>query len=130
MTETKIVEFTDLIVWQEGHKFVLMIYEVTKNFPREELFGLVSQMRRAAVSVTSNISEGFSRQSVKEKLQFYTTAAGSLSEVKNQLIISKDLQYMEKNKFSEIWNQSVSVHKLLNAFIKSVKVHDLHAPKY
>lgn len=72
----KIKSFTQLIVWQESHQLVLLIYEITKLFPKDELFGLISQMRRSAVSITSNIAEGFSRQSFKEKVQFYSIALG------------------------------------------------------
>src|SRR3989344_224377 len=86
----KIQSFTDLEVWRESHKLVLMVYKFTKNFPKNELFGLTSQLRRAVVSITSNIAEGFSRFSYKEKIQFYSIAFGSLTEVQNQLLISKD----------------------------------------
>ena len=78
-TYKQIKEFTDLIVWQKGHKLVLTVYLVTKKFPREELFGLSSQMRRAGVSITSNIAEGFGRKGFKEKIQFYYLAKGSLN---------------------------------------------------
>lgn len=77
----KIKSFTDLTVWKEAHELVLLIYSLTKDFPKEELFGLVTQIRRAVVSITSNIAEGFSRNSYKEKAQFYAMALGSLTEV-------------------------------------------------
>ena len=80
----KIREFTDLIVWQETHKLVLLVYKTTKYFPKEEVFALTSQMRRSAVSIPSNIAEGFGRHSYKEKVQFYYLAHGSLLELKNQ----------------------------------------------
>jgi len=67
MNNKNIKTFTDLVVWQEAHELVLAIYKITKNFPKEEMYGLVSQMRRAVISVTSNIAEGFSRRSYKEK---------------------------------------------------------------
>ena len=114
----KIKSFTDLIAWQEGHKLVLMVYEVTKTFPKEELFGLTNQMRRAVVSITSNIAEGFSRQSYKEKVQFYCLAQGSNTELQNQLLIAKDVSYLIETDFNNIANQSVKVHKLLNGLIK------------
>jgi len=117
----KIQSFTDLLVWQESHKLVLMIYQATKNFPKEELFGLTSQLRRAAVSITSNIAEGFSRQGYKEKLQFYYMALGSLTESQNQLLIAKDLNYLEQIEFNKIAEQSISVHKLLNGFVAKTK---------
>ena len=117
----KIQKFTDLLVWQESHKLVLMIYQATKNFPKEELFGLTSQLRRAAVSITSNIAEGFSRQGYKEKLQFYYMALGSLTESQNQLLIAKDLNYLEQIEFNKIAKQSISVHKLLNGFVAKTK---------
>lgn len=92
----KIKSFTDLNVWKEGHKLVLQVYKLTKEFPKEELFGLTNQIRRAAVSITSNIAEGFSRHSYKEKLQFYSTALGSLTE---STINSKRYRLYRKNRF-------------------------------
>lgn len=117
----KIKSFTDLFAWQEGHKLVLMIYKTTNNFPKEEIFGLISQIRRASVSITSNIAEGFSRQSYKEKVQFYSMAQGSLTELQSQLFIAKDIEYLKKNAFEEIYIQSTKLHKILNGLIKSSK---------
>ena len=117
----KIKSFTNLQVWQEAHKLVLMIYQITKKFPKEELFSLVNQIRRVAVSITSNIAEGFSRRSFKEKIQFYYIALGSLTELQNQLLIAKDLGYLSQEEFNNIAKQTISVHKLLNAFIKKSK---------
>src|SRR3989344_3686390 len=98
----KIKSFTDLNAWKEGHQLVLMIYKKTKLFPKEELFGLVSQMRRCVVSITSNLAEGFSRQSYKEKLQFYSMALGSVTELQNQLLVSRDVGYLSQQTFQEI----------------------------
>lgn len=114
----KIKSFTDLIAWKEGHNLVLLVYQVTKSFPREEQFGLSNQIRRAAVSITSNIAEGFSRSSYKEKAQFYSMALGSLTEVQNQLLIARDMQYLQKINFNNIANKSVEINKLLNGLIK------------
>lgn len=119
--KNKIKNFTNLDAWEEGHKLVLMIYNVTKSFPKEEMFGLVSQMRRCIVSVTSNIAEGFSRQSYKEKLQFYSIALGSVTELQNQLLVAKDVGYIAKEQFQDIAKQSVKVHKIINGLIKSSK---------
>jgi len=113
--------FTELKVWQEAHKFVLMVYKTTESFPSKENFGLTSQIRRAAVSITSNIAEGFERGSKKELIQFSIIARASLGEMQNQLLLAKDLGYLEKSDFDKLAKQSVVVHKLINAFIRSLK---------
>ncbi len=115
---TKIQSFTDLYAWQEGHKSVIMLYTVTKNFPKEEMFGLVSQMRRSAVSVTSNIAEGFSRNTIKDKIQFYCIAQGSLTEIQSQLFIARDVGYLNDEDFDKISKQTVIVHKLITGLKK------------
>lgn len=112
----KIKSFTDLEAWKEGHQ--LVFYIATKNFPKEELFGLTNQIRRAVVSVTSNISEGFSRQSLKEKIQFYSISLGSLTEVQNQTLIARDIKYLNKEDFNQIALQSILVSKLINGLVK------------
>lgn len=120
----KIRSFTDLNAWKEGHKLVLMIYEITKKFSKEEMFGLTNQLRRAAVSITSNIAEGFSRQSYKEKAHFYSTSLGSTTEVQNQILIAKDVKYINNNEFQKIAEQTIIVHKLINGLIKGSKNHN------
>ncbi len=119
--ENKIKTFRDLYSWSEGHKLVLMIYKITKTFPKNETFALVDQIIRAVVSITSNIAEGFGRHGIKEKIQFYYLAQASLSEVQNQIIIAKDVEYINDSLFNEIWNQTITVHKLLTGLIKSLK---------
>lgn len=91
------------------------------KFPKSEIYGLTSQMRRSAISVTSNIAEGFSRKGKKEKLQFYFMASGSLSELLNQVIIAKDVNYLNQKEFIALQNQTIESHKLLNALIRSTK---------
>lgn len=118
MAENTIKSFTDLRAWQEGHKLVLAIYDITKIFPKDERFGLTNQIQRAVVSITSNIAEGFSRNSSKEKIQFYAIARGSLTEVQNQLLIARDIKYIESKVFDSLANQSVLVSKILNGLIK------------
>ena len=118
--KTKIKSFTDLVAWQEGHKLVLLVYKETENFPEKEKFGLVSQMRRCVVSITSNISEGFSRNTNKDKYQFYSMAQGSLTELQNQLLIARDIGYLKKDKFQKIAEQTVTVNKLING-LKRIK---------
>ncbi len=119
--QEKIRAFTDLVTWQEGHALVLSIYRETSRFSRDELFGLTSQMRRSAVSITSNIAEGFGRRSMKEKLQFYFVARGSLIELYNQLIIAKDVGYLATNTFDQLEAMFNKVHKLLNGLITKTK---------
>jgi four helix bundle protein len=87
----RIVCFEQLQAWQEAHKPVLMVYQATKGFPGEEKFGLVSQMRQAAVSVPANIAEGFKRRGIQEKMRFYNISEGSLEELKYYFVLSKDL---------------------------------------
>ena len=128
ITDTKIRSFTQLNAWKEGYKLVMLIYKATKKFPTEERFGLTNQIQRAAVSVTSNVAEGFSRNSYKEKINFYYMALGSLTELQNQLLIARGLSYITKEIFSEIAEESIVVNKLLNGLIKSIKTkHSTHA---
>ncbi len=117
----KIRSFTDLIVWQEGHKLVILVYMTTKKFPREELYSLTDQMRRAVSSITANIAEGFGRQTYKEKLQYYFQAQGSLTELKNFILIAKDVGYLEENDFKKLADQSNLTHQLLQGFIKKTR---------
>lgn len=116
MSNKKIQSFTDLVVWQEAHRLVIMIYKVTKKFVREELFGLTSQICRSAVSVSSNIAEGFERKTYKDKSSFYTNGRGSL--LQNQLTISRDVGYLNKLKYGLLDDQTVTIHKLLNGLIR------------
>jgi len=116
----KIKNFTDLNAYKEAHKLVLIIYKFTAKFPKEERYGLIDQMHRAAISTTSNIAEGFSRNTIKDKCQFYTLAQGSLTELQSQLLISRDLSYLTKEDFNQIANQTVIVNKLING-LKRIK---------
>jgi len=117
----KIQKFTDLYTWQEGHKLVLIIYKETEKFPGRENYGITDQMRRAAVSITSNIAEGFSRKSSKEKNRFYCMAQASLVELQNQLIISRDVGYLSSDEFKIIIDQSITTNKLLSGLSKATK---------
>lgn len=119
--ETKIKNFTDLIAWQESHMLVKMIYEIIATFPTCERFGLSDQLRRAAISITSNIAEGFSRQTLKEKIQFYYISLGSLSEVQNQIILSEDLGYINNEIKERIMEQSVFAQKLINGMVRALR---------
>ena len=120
-TTSKIKEFTDLLAWQEGHKLVILIYKTTNTFPRQEIYSLIDQMRRAATSITSNIAEGFGRQGYKEKIQFYYLAQGSLVELKNQLLIAKDVGYLSQSNFIQTTEQANHSHQLLQGLITKSK---------
>ena len=121
MNNIKIRSFKDLRAWQEGHKLALMIYKITKTFPQDEQFGLTNQLRRAAVSFTSNIAEGFSRTSYKEKVQFYSIALGSLTEIQSQLLIARDIEYLTDKTFREVEDQTINVSKITNGLIRMSK---------
>lgn len=121
MTQDKIKSFTDLNVWKEGHSLVLMVYKVRKFFPDDEKFGLTNQLCRAAVSITSNVAEGFGRFSYKDKLRFYYNSLGSLYEVQNQLLIARDLEYLQRDTFHKLAEKTVVVSKLLHSFISKTK---------
>lgn len=121
MKNRKIESFTDLIVWQEGHRLVLMVYKLTKTFPKDETYSLTSQMRRAVASITANIAEGFGRQTYKEKVQFYYMAKGSLTELKNFLFIAKDVGYLTEEEFKTLFLQASTVEQLLHGIIKKSK---------
>jgi four helix bundle protein len=124
MTEKKKIQsFTDLETWKESHKLVIMIYQISKKFPKEELFALTSQIRRAAISITSNIAEGFSRNTLKDKTQFYCISLGSLTEIQSQLMIARDLKYISLNDFEQLVDQSVRVQKLIKGLSKSAMSH-------
>lgn len=105
--------FEDLIVWQKAHKFVLGVYKVTSGFPKAEVYGLTSQFRRAAVSITANIAEGFKRKHKLEKLRFLNIAQSSLEECRYYIRLSNDLGYTAEN---SLFSQIVEVSKLLEGY--------------
>lgn len=116
-----IKSFTDLKSWQEGHKLVICIFKITSYFPQRETYSLTDQMRRAAASVTSNLAEGFGSQTYKEKVQYYYLTQGSLIELKSQLLIAKDVGYLEKNDFDIVAQQANLTHQLLQGLITKSK---------
>lgn len=116
----KISNFTDLNAWKYGHQLVLIIYQVTDKFPDKERYSLIDQMRRASVSITSNIAEGFSRKSSKEKSQFYSMSLGSLTELQNQLMIARDVHYLQVGDFEQLMELTIIVSKIVNGLIKGV----------
>ncbi len=107
-----------LITWQKAHDLVLKIYEITKQFPRDEQFGLISQMRRAAVSIPSNIAEGKARGSQKDYRRFLLMARGSLEELKYQVLLARDLEYIDNVCYEGLKELMDEVGKLLNGVIR------------
>ena len=101
---------------------MLKIYNITKGFPKEELYGLTAEIRRAAVSIPSNIVEGRARAGNKEYKRFLLISRGSLEEVKYQLLLAKDLQYLDSNTYNKIVNLMDEVGRLLNGLINSLKI--------
>ena len=119
--ETSKKRYKHLRVWQEAHQLVLLIYSVTSKFPKEELYGLISQIRRAAISVAANIVEGQSRKTKKEFLQFLYIASGSLAELEYYLDLSFDLHFINQNVYNKLDKQRLLVGKLLNGLMESLK---------
>ena len=119
-----ITKFTDLIAWQNARDLGIVVYRVTMNFPKEEIYGMTSQVRRAIISVSSNIAEGFSRRTAKDKNSFYIIARGSLMEVESQMIISKDLGFIEAEELKIFLEKKTDVEKLINGLIKSSSDHN------
>jgi len=117
----KIESFKDLIVWQKSADLTVLVYKYTDNFPRSELNGIVNQIRRAVVSVSSNIAEGFKRSHKKEKIQFYNIAFGSISEVESQIEISEKLNYINNEEKKEMIKICIEISKMINGLIKSTK---------
>ena len=116
----KIRSFRDLETWQRGHELVLLVYKLTKEFPQREVYSLVDQMRRAVVSITSNVAEGFGRRTSNEKVRFYYIATGSLTEIQNQLLIAKDLLYLSESEYKDVVELTDVVYRLLNGLIRSI----------
>ena len=112
--------YKDLIVYQKGYKLSLEIYQATKNFPKEEIYGLVSQMRRSAVSIPCNISEGYRRAHRKEYIQFLYMAHGSCAELETLLSLSYDLAMIDRVSFEKLYSLQEEISKLLRGLISSL----------
>jgi len=110
--------FQELIVWQKAHRFTLGVYGLTKAFPREEIYGLTSQFRRAAVSVAANIAEGFKKRGRADKMRFMNIAEGSLEECRYYLILTRDLEYGDSR---ELTSQVEEVSKLLGRYVAAIR---------
>lgn len=113
--------FTDLLAWKESHQLVLLIYKLSQSFPKGEIYGIINQIRRAAVSISSKIAEGFGRQSIKEKIQFYYLSIGSLNEVENLVILARNLKYISDNDNKKLIEYCIKTRKILSGLINSTR---------
>lgn len=109
--------FNELIVWQKAHQFVLNVYTMSSKFPREEIYGLTSQFRRAAISIAANIAEGYAKKGKADKLRFFNIAQGSLEECRYYLLLVKDLNFIKDNTDEELLEE---VSRLLNSYSRSI----------
>ena len=116
-------DFTNLLVWQKAHTCTIAIYQVTKHFPSEEKFGLISQIRRASISIESNLAEGCGRNSDKEFARFVSIAQGSAFEVRCQLILARDLDYISGEVFQSLQKQILEINRMLNALYQKLKAN-------
>jgi four helix bundle protein len=115
----RIFSFEKLIAWQKGRELALLIYKTTKQFPKEEVFGLTSQMRRCSISIASNLAEGSGRQSLKEKARFSEIAYSSSLELLNQVILSNDFEYINEIDYLSLREKIAEVNMLIDGLYKS-----------
>jgi four helix bundle protein len=107
-------------VWQKAHEVVLQVYEMTREFPESEKYGIISQMRRASISVTSNIAEGFGRHTSKDKIRFYRNARGSCYEIESQAYAARDLNYLNPKSFAKLCQALGDIVLELNKIMKTL----------
>lgn len=115
-------DFKQLKVWEKAHQFALLVYQLTNNFPKNEQYGLVSQIRRAAASIPTNIAEGYGRSGQTERGHFLNIAIGSASEVEYQLILSKDLGYIPEAEHCKCSNSILEIRKMLISLYNKIKL--------
>lgn len=113
--------YRGLLVWQKSYRFCLDIYSETKTFPREEKYGLIAQMRRAAVSIPSNIAEGYGRKTTQQYIHGLYLAYGSLCEVETQLLICRELNYISRDRYYNLQSSLREIERMLKALIKSLE---------
>ena len=111
--------FHDLVMWQKAHQFVLDSYKISENFPKQEMYGLTSQLRRAVVSMPANIAEGFKKNGKSDKIRFLNIAQGSLEECRYFLILIQDLHYADTKDISERLDD---ISKMINSYIQKIKI--------
>jgi len=118
MKQAPAKSFEDLLVWQRAHEMTLLVYKSTQAFPQEEVYGLTSQFRRAAVSIAANIAEGFKKSGKADKLRFFNIAQGSLEECRYYVILSRDLEY---GPVEQVFDKLNEVSRMLNRYISAIK---------
>lgn len=116
--------FRELKIWERSHNFCLEIYRATNRFPKEEIFGLTSQMRRSAASIPTNIAEGCGRDSNADFLRFLRISMGSASELEYQLLLCRDLNFLEKPVHEKLSHELVEIRRMLNAYMQKLKSED------
>lgn len=114
----EIREFWDLEAWKKAHALTIIIYKLTKGFPKEEIYGLTSQIRRSVSSIAANIAEGFNRYSFKDKIRFYHIARGSISETQNHILVAKSIEYASQEDTEKIIDIANEIRKILNGIIR------------
>lgn len=112
--------FHELTVWQKSHQLTIKMYQTTRNFPKEEIYGLISQMRRSSSSIPTNIAEGCGRNSTPEMKRFLTISSGSTSELEYQLLLARDLNYISETNYKELSDLAIEIRKMIYSFIKSI----------
>lgn len=112
--------FTQLEAWKISHQLALEIYQITKNFPKDERFGIIDQLRRASASITANIAEGWGRFHYADRNKFYYQARGSCCEVQNFLILAKDLNYLDQDKFDKLYSMCNKSFQIISGLIRAV----------
>lgn len=120
----KIIKFEDMQVWKDSQDLAVLIYKVTKDFPKEEMYGLTSQIRRAASSVSANIAEGFGRSTYRDRSNFYHIARGSLNETKNFILLAERLEIMRQDDVVQTIRLVDAVNRQINAILKHLHHHD------
>lgn len=117
-------KFQDLAIWQQAHEFVLIVYKNSESFPKTEIFGLISQFRRASVSIAANIAEGYGKKSKADKLRYYNISQGSLQECQYYIILSRDLNYINNEEFRIMEEKLETVSKLLNSYCRTIQLNN------
>ncbi len=117
----KTTTFRQLIVWQKAHGLVLQVYKTTKQFPKEEIFSLTSQLKRASISVAANIAEGYKKKTAPSKLNYLNISEGSLEEIKYYFILAMDLEYISEAESNKLTEDAEEVGRLLNGYANGIK---------